>query len=83
MTGNSGVMALSSDEKPIGSDLAKVDAYQLTDEDYDEIPELTDEMMARADVYVDGRLVRRGLMTPTQESTPTAKHVGGRTRKAG
>lgn len=31
----------------IGSDLAKVDAYQNTEADYGELPELTDEDLAR------------------------------------
>lgn len=32
----------------VHSDLSRVDAYSLTDRDYAEIPELTDEMLARA-----------------------------------
>ena len=42
------------------TDFAKVDAYVLTQADYDEIPELTDEMMERADLYVGDKLIRRG-----------------------
>jgi uncharacterized protein (DUF4415 family) len=37
-----------------------VDAYVLTDADYDDIPELTDEMMERADLFVGDKLIRRG-----------------------
>jgi hypothetical protein len=37
--------------------MAKVDAYALQPEDYDEIPELTDEMVMRAQWYVGGRPV--------------------------
>lgn len=44
----------------IGSDLAKVDAHEITPEEYEEIPELTDEQLARADLYIGGKLVRRG-----------------------
>jgi uncharacterized protein (DUF4415 family) len=44
----------------IGSDLAKVDAHVITPAEYEEIPELTDEDMARADFHVGGKLVRRG-----------------------
>ena len=37
---------------PVGglgeTDLAKVDAHEVAAEEYEEIPELTDEMMARA-----------------------------------
>ncbi len=32
----------------IGSDLAKVDAHIISQEEYDELPELTDEMFERA-----------------------------------
>ncbi|MCJ2134781.1 BrnA antitoxin family protein [Methylobacterium sp. J-026] len=42
------------------SDLAKVDAHAITPEEYDEIPELTDAMLARADFHVGDRFVRRG-----------------------
>jgi uncharacterized protein (DUF4415 family) len=37
-----------------------VDAYVLTDADYDDIPELTDEMMERADLFIGDKLIRRG-----------------------
>ena len=50
----------SSAETAIKSDLAKVDAHAITPEEYDEIPELTDAMLARADFYVGDRFVRRG-----------------------
>ena len=39
----------SSPESEILSDLAKVDAHEIQPEEYEELPELTDEMMARAD----------------------------------
>jgi len=42
------------------TDLARVDAHVIGPEEYDELPELTDEMMARADHYVGDRLIRRG-----------------------
>lgn len=46
------------------TDLAKVDAHTITTEDYDEIPELTDAMMARA-VSGDGlALLKRGRGRP-------------------
>jgi uncharacterized protein (DUF4415 family) len=50
----------SSDPRWGETDFAKVDAYVLTPADYDEIPELTDEMMERADLYVGDKLIRRG-----------------------
>ncbi|MDI3467989.1 MAG: hypothetical protein OJF62_000052 [Pseudolabrys sp.] len=44
----------------IGSDLKKVDAYVLTQKDYDEIPELTDEDFARGIWHIGGVPVSRG-----------------------
>ena len=38
-----------------GSDLARVDAHQIKPHEYKELPELTDEMLARADVNKGGR----------------------------
>ena len=46
--------------KPFGSDMVKVDAYVLTQKDYDEIPELTDEWFKRAKWHIDGVPVPRG-----------------------
>lgn len=42
------------------TDLAKVDAHEITQEEYDEIPELTDEMIARSEFYIGDRFIRRG-----------------------
>ena len=55
--------------KRIGAtDLAKVDAHEVSAEEYDEIPELTDEMMARA-VPGDGlELLKRGRGRPKSEA---------------
>lgn len=39
------------------SDLARVDAHQLQPEEYDELPELDDEMLVRAEVKRGGRPV--------------------------
>lgn len=56
MTGNKRDTAASS----MGSNLAKVDAHQITAEEYDEAPELTDEQLASATLHQGGRPVRRG-----------------------
>ena len=39
---------MSVSKRNIGSDLAKVDAHVIQPEEYDELPEITDEMMERA-----------------------------------
>lgn len=49
-----------SAERKIGSDLARVDAHVIQPEEYDELPEWTDEMFERADFYIGDKLVRRG-----------------------
>lgn len=43
-----------------GSDLAKVDAHVIAPEEYDELPELTDEQLARGTLNRGGVPVRRG-----------------------
>jgi hypothetical protein len=40
--------------KPIGSDLKKFDEYVLGPEDYDGIPELTDDDFARGTFHIGG-----------------------------
>ncbi len=47
-------------KRPLGSDLQKVDTHVITAEEYEEIPELTDEDLARADLYHGGKLISRG-----------------------
>ena len=39
----------------LGSDLARVDAHVIQPHEYDELPELTDQMLARAKVNKGGR----------------------------
>lgn len=39
----------------LGSDLARVDAHKVQASEYDDLPELTDEMLARATVKKGGR----------------------------
>jgi uncharacterized protein (DUF4415 family) len=47
-------------KRATGSDMKKVDAYVLTQKDYDEIPELTDEDFKRGDWHIGGVPVSRG-----------------------
>jgi uncharacterized protein (DUF4415 family) len=46
------------------SDLAKVDAHEIQPEEYEEIPELTDEWFDRADLRVGDRRGRPPLDAP-------------------
>lgn len=41
--------------RPLGSDLARVDAHKVQPHEYKELPELTDDMLARAVVNKGGR----------------------------
>jgi uncharacterized protein (DUF4415 family) len=43
--------------RSLKSDLARVDAHKLQPDEYEELPELTDEMLARAKVNKGGRPV--------------------------
>lgn len=50
------------------TDFAKVDAHEVAPHEYDALPELTDDMVARADVHEGGTLVRRGRGRPPNEN---------------
>ena len=41
--------------RKLGSDLARIDAHVIQPNEYDELPELTEEMLARAKVNKGGR----------------------------
>lgn len=56
MTGNKGA---------IGSDLAKLDAYEIGNDDYEEVPELTDRFFERATIHANGVPVSRPRGRPT------------------
>lgn len=51
---------MTGKKRSIKSDLAKVDAHRITDAEYEDAPELTDEMLDRAEVRRDGLIVKRG-----------------------
>jgi uncharacterized protein (DUF4415 family) len=51
---------MTGSRRAIGSDLKKVDAYQLGSADYEEVPELTEEWFARAQPHEGGTPVKRG-----------------------
>lgn len=51
---------MSAKKRGSGSNWAKVDAHRIQPHEYDELPELTDEMAERADFLIGDRLVRKG-----------------------
>ncbi len=50
---------MTGNRRAIKSDLARVDAHVIQPEEYEEIPELTDEDFARGVIHVGGRSVGR------------------------
>ena len=51
---------MTGKKRVLGSDLKKVDRHVIQPHEYDEVPELTEEMIERGDLYHGGRLIRRG-----------------------
>jgi uncharacterized protein (DUF4415 family) len=51
---------MTEKKRNLGSDLAKVDAHQITLAEYAEIPELTKEWFANAELHISGVKVPRG-----------------------
>src|SRR5258708_39908151 len=47
-------------KRSIKSDLARVDAHRITKAEYDEAPELTQEMLDRAEIRHGDRIIKRG-----------------------
>jgi uncharacterized protein (DUF4415 family) len=51
---------MSGNKRALGSDLEAIDAHVIQPEEYEEIPELTEEWFQQADHYRGGKLVRKG-----------------------
>ena len=51
---------MSARKRSIKSDLAKVDPHRITKAEYDEAPELTKEMLERAEIRQGDKIIRRG-----------------------
>ncbi len=68
MAASKPAMPTSSPKLRGESDLAKVDAYVVQPEEYDELSELTDEFFQRADFLKDGVPVKRGRGRPSIEA---------------
>ena len=51
---------MSVRKRSIKSDLAKVDAHHITNDEYDEAPEITEEMLDRAEIRHGDKILRRG-----------------------
>jgi uncharacterized protein (DUF4415 family) len=51
---------MTGKKRALERNLKKVDRHVIQPHEYDEVPELTDEMFERADLYQGGKLIRRG-----------------------
>ncbi len=47
-------------KRSIKSDLTKLDAYDIADGEYDDAPELTEEMLDRAEIRHGDKVIKRG-----------------------
>src|SRR5579872_2772088 len=59
---------MSENKRVIHTDLAKLDAHEIQPEEYEDIPELTDEWFDRADLHYGDGLIRRGRGRPPLET---------------
>lgn len=69
---------MSASSKKYGSDFAKIDAHVITPEEYEEIPELTDEFLDRATYAIDGKPVSKeegvAAMASAARGRPKSAH---------
>lgn len=54
---------MTARKRSIKSDLSRVDAHRITKAEYDEAPELTEEMLDRAEIHHGNKIIRRGRPT--------------------
>ena len=52
--------AITVKKRSIKSDLARVDAHRITKAEYEEAPELTTEMLDRAEIRHGNKIIKRG-----------------------
>ncbi len=55
---------MTESKRAIHTDLAKLDAHEVMPEEYEDIPELTDEFFDRAEIRRGDQLIRRGRGRP-------------------
>src|SRR5690242_17795210 len=59
---------MTESKRAIHTDLAKLDAHEVQPEEYDGVPELTDESFDKAEVPRGDDLIRRGRGRPPLEA---------------
>jgi len=60
---------MTENKRAIHTDLAKLDAHEVQPEEYDDIPELTDEFFDKAEIRRGDELIRRGRGRPRLEAS--------------
>jgi uncharacterized protein (DUF4415 family) len=63
---------MPENKRAIATDLARLDAHQIQPEEYEDIPELTDEFFEKAEYRIGDRIIRRGrppLDSPKKQVT--------------
>lgn len=58
---------MTESKRASGSDMTKVDAHEITAEEYEEIPEITEEMFVRGEWKLNGKPIRRGRPPKAKE----------------
>ena len=58
---------MPENKRAIHTDLARLDAHEVRPEEYEDIPELTDEFFENADFHIGGKLIRRGRGRPVAD----------------
>jgi uncharacterized protein (DUF4415 family) len=59
-------------KRAIATDLARLDAHEIQPEEYEDIPELTDDFFEKAEYRIGDRIIRRGrppLDSPKKQVT--------------
>jgi uncharacterized protein (DUF4415 family) len=65
---------MTESKRVIRTDLAKLDAHEIQPEEYEDIPELTDEWFDKAEFAVGGKLIRPAKR-PGRPKSDTAKKL--------
>ena len=73
---------MNANKYVLGSDLARVDAHVIADDEYDDAPELTDEDLARATWKIGDKAVTETADTVRKDVREEMRGMGRRRMKA-
>jgi uncharacterized protein (DUF4415 family) len=66
---------MTAKKRRTGTDWAKVDAHEITREEYEEMPEWTDDQWDRAEIAIGGRVIRPAQGTLTKPGRPKSENA--------